>query len=164
MVGNTEVNTTKIKVMKELDKARLDYYNGKCKYEELRDVFFFKANCDELIGYLRIPIHSDYNITKALKKEFIKGNPEYILKRPKKNNDHPNLFKTIGLILSWVVYYFITSSERTDYQYAKYRGVEVLDSKRSGGKISYKLGGKLEGKEPKRNFITWREYRDRHNF
>jgi|AntRauTorckE6833_2_1112554.scaffolds.fasta_scaffold33921_1 hypothetical protein len=51
------------------------------------------------------------------------------------------------------------------YQHAKYRRREVLDVKSDAFGSTYYMGRYLkDGKEPERDYITWKEFRKIHKF
>ena len=71
------------------------------------------------------------------------------------------IFRTIWKTL----YFLITMKERRMYQHAKYRRREVLDVKSDAFGSTYYMGRYLkDGKEPERDYITWKEFRKIHKF
>jgi hypothetical protein len=73
-------------------------------------------------------------------------------------------FRFIGKVLLWIVYLMLTGNERQMYQHAKLREREVLDVKNDAFGSTFTMGKRLHDEEPKRNFMTWKEYRIKHNF
>lgn len=74
-------------------------------------------------------------------------------------------FRFIGKCLLWIVYLMLTGKERQMYQHAQLREREVLDVKNDAFGSTYMMGKKLyDGEKPKRNFMTWKEYRKAQEF
>ena len=69
-----------------------------------------------------------------------------------------------GKLLLWILYLMLTGKERQMYQHAQLREREVLDVSNDAFGSTYAMGRKLYGEEPKRNFMTWKEYRIKQNF
>jgi len=67
--------------------------------------------------------------------------------------------------LLWVLYLSITGTERQKYWHAKSRGREVTNVRNDLFGSTYTLGKIIpKGQEPERNFLTWKEFRQLHNF
>ncbi len=75
-----------------------------------------------------------------------------------------NFFRVILKILIWILYLMVTGKQRQMYQHAKLQDREVLDVKNDAFGSTYTTGKRLWGEEPKRDFLTWKEYRKEHNF
>lgn len=73
-------------------------------------------------------------------------------------------FRFIWKTLLWIVYLLLTANERSEYMYAKEKGREVTKVDNGLFSTTVTYGRPLGGEEPKRKFITWKEYRQRHNF
>jgi len=59
----------------------------------------------------------------------------------------------------------ITGKQRQMYQHAQLREREVLDVKNDAFGSTFTMGKRLyDGQLPKRDFMTWKEYRKEHNF
>lgn len=71
-----------------------------------------------------------------------------------------NFFRFIGKCLLWVLYLMLTGKERQMYQHAQLREREVLDVKNDAFGSTFTMGKRLyDGQKPKRNYMTWKEYR-----
>tara|TARA_R110000851_G_scaffold47424_1_gene115081 strand:- start:40981 stop:41226 length:246 start_codon:yes stop_codon:yes gene_type:complete len=79
-------------------------------------------------------------------------------------NNMKKMLKVIGKVFIWIFYLMITGKERQKYQHAKHRKREVLDVKNDAFGSTYSMGRYLGDKEPKRNYLTWKEYRKIHEF
>ena len=76
-----------------------------------------------------------------------------------------NFFRFIGKCLLWVVYLMLTGKERQMYQHAQLREREVLDVKNDALGSTFTMGKRLyDGQKPKRNYMTWKEYRKAQEF
>lgn len=62
------------------------------------------------------------------------------------------------------MYLVVTNKERQIYNHSKHLDREVLDVENTMYGSTYYVGKKLYGKEPERNFLTWKEFRKEHNF
>ena len=69
-----------------------------------------------------------------------------------------------GKTLQWILYLMFSGKDRQMYQHAKFRDREVIGVSNDMFGSTYTMGRKLYGKEPKRNFITWKESRKLHKF
>jgi len=83
-------------------------------------------------------------------------------------NNRINL-KRIGYVIwrifVWTLYLMITAKERQKHQHAKYSRREVIDINNGLFGSTYFMGAKLNPNEsPKRDFMTWKEYRQLHKF
>ena len=66
--------------------------------------------------------------------------------------------------LQWLLYLMVSGKDRQIYQHAKFKDRECLGVENDMFGSTYKMGKKLYGKEPTRNFITWKEFRKTHKF
>lgn len=73
-------------------------------------------------------------------------------------------FRFIGKFFIWILYLMVTGKQRQMYQHAKLQDREVLDVKNDAFGSTFTMGKRLWGEEPKRDFMTWKEYRKEHNF
>ena len=74
-------------------------------------------------------------------------------------------FRFIGKLLLWVLYLMLTGKERQMYQHALLREREVLDVKNDAFGSTFTMGKRLyDGQKPKRNYMTWKEYRKTQEF
>jgi hypothetical protein len=69
-------------------------------------------------------------------------------------------FKTLYFFL----YFMFTIKERNAYLYSVKNDVEVLNREDDAFGHTYTLGKRLNGKEPTRYFLTWKEFRELHKF
>ena len=69
----------------------------------------------------------------------------------------------IGKSLLWVIYLMLTAKQRDEYERSKEKGRDVTKSERGILSDTYTYGNH-NAHQPKRNFLTWKEYRERHNF
>jgi hypothetical protein len=75
------------------------------------------------------------------------------------------IFRIIGKTILWVFYIAITGKERQMYNYAKYKSREVLGVNNDAFGSTYVMGRRLSNNEkPKKNFLTWKEFRKLHKF
>lgn len=74
-------------------------------------------------------------------------------------------FRFIGKTLLWLLYLMVTGKERQMYQHAQLREREVVDVKNDAFGSTFTMGKRLyDGQKPKRNYMTWKEYRKEYNF
>lgn len=73
-------------------------------------------------------------------------------------------FKILGKVLLWIIYHRITAKERQAYVHAKFKDREVLNVSNDLFSTTFTMGQKLYGKEPERNFLKWKEFRNMHGF
>jgi hypothetical protein len=73
--------------------------------------------------------------------------------------------RVVWKVFLWLFYLAITGKERQMYQHAKYKGREVLGVSNDAFGSTYAMGRRLSNNEkPKKNFLTWKEFRNLHNF
>ena len=74
-------------------------------------------------------------------------------------------FRFIGKLLLWILYLMFTGKQRQMYQHAQLREREVVDVKNDAWGSTFTMGKRLyDGQKPKRDFMTWKEFRKEHNF
>lgn len=70
----------------------------------------------------------------------------------------------IGKTLLWILYLMITGKKRQMYQHAKFAGREVLGVDNDAFGSTYTMGRMLNGEEPERDYMNWKEFREEHSF
>ena len=74
------------------------------------------------------------------------------------------IFRVIGKVLLWILYLAITGKERQAHAHAKLRDRECLGVENDMFGSTYAMGKHLNGKEPYRSFMNWKEFRQQHKF
>lgn len=72
--------------------------------------------------------------------------------------------RIIGKTLLWILYVMLTAKDRRMYLHAKYRDREVLNVEDDLFGSTFTMGRPLFGREPERDFLTWKEFREYHKF